>query len=99
MSEILRILSEDAKATPAQIATLLGRSEEDVAREIKDLEDKLARVEIIDPTKLSGSRVRFGATVSLSNVETSETSTFARCGWPWSSMMQEGKGFTRSAFE
>ena len=39
MSEILGILSENAKATPAEIATLLGRSVEDVAREIKELED------------------------------------------------------------
>ena len=39
MSEILEILSENARATPAEIATLLGLSEEDVAREIKGLED------------------------------------------------------------
>lgn len=39
MSEILGILSENAKATPAEIATMLGRSVEDVAREIKGLED------------------------------------------------------------
>lgn len=51
-----------------------------VEAQIKDLEDKLARVEIIDPTKLSGSKVRFGATVSLSNVETSEASTYQIVG-------------------
>ena len=51
-----------------------------VEAQIKDLEDKLARVEIIDPAKLSGSKVRFGATVSLSNVETSETSTYQIVG-------------------
>ena len=51
-----------------------------VEAQIKDLEDKLARVEIIDPTKLSGSKVRFGATVSLSNVETSESSTYQIVG-------------------
>ena len=39
---------------------------------IKDIEDKLARMEVIDPSKLSGSRVRFGATVKLFNVETEE---------------------------
>ena len=39
MNEILEILSENAKATPSEIAALLGRSEEDVAREIKELED------------------------------------------------------------
>ena len=51
-----------------------------VEAQIKDLEDKLARVEIIDPAKLSGSKVRFGATVSLSNVETSESSTYQIVG-------------------
>jgi transcription elongation factor GreA len=51
-----------------------------VEAQIKDLEDKLARVEIIDPVKLSGSKVRFGATVSLSNVETSEASTYQIVG-------------------
>lgn len=34
---------------------------------IKDLESKLALAEIIDPSKLSGSRVAFGATVTISN--------------------------------
>ena len=51
-----------------------------VEAQIKDLDDKLARVEIIDPAKLSGSKVRFGATVSLSDVETSETSTYQIVG-------------------
>jgi DNA-binding Lrp family transcriptional regulator len=39
MNEILEILSEDAKATPSEIAALLGRSKEDIAREISELED------------------------------------------------------------
>jgi transcription elongation factor GreA len=39
---------------------------------IKDLEDKLSRAEIIDPTKLSGTKVAFGARVKLSNIETEE---------------------------
>ena len=39
MNEILEILSENAKATATEIAALLGRSETDVAREIKELED------------------------------------------------------------
>lgn len=32
---------------------------------IKDLEDKLSRAEVIDPASLSGSRVAFGATVTV----------------------------------
>jgi transcription elongation factor GreA len=43
-----------------------------VEAQIKDIEDKLARAEVIDPTKLSGDRVRFGATVNLTNLDTDE---------------------------
>ena len=39
---------------------------------IKDLEDKLARAEIIDPAKLAGEKVAFGATVKLLNSDTEE---------------------------
>lgn len=39
---------------------------------IKELEAKLALAEVIDPAKLSGSKVAFGATVKLSNTETEE---------------------------
>ena len=39
MNEILEILSENAKATPAEIAALLGRPEAAVASEIQELED------------------------------------------------------------
>lgn len=51
-----------------------------VEAQIKDLEDKLSRSEVIDPARLSGSRVRFGATVSLSNIETDEKSTYQIVG-------------------
>ena len=43
-----------------------------VEARIKDLEDKLARAEIIDPTKLNGDKVRVGATVSLTTLDTDE---------------------------
>ncbi|MBK6691158.1 MAG: transcription elongation factor GreA [Myxococcales bacterium] len=39
---------------------------------VKDLENKLALAEIIDPSKLSGSRVAFGAHVRLMNNQTEE---------------------------
>ena len=39
---------------------------------VKDLEAKLGLAEVIDPTKLSGSRVAFGARVKLSNTQTEE---------------------------
>src|SRR6476469_4142270 len=47
---------------------------------IKDLEDKLSRAEVIDPTKLHGSKVAFGATVKLSNIETEEESVYRLVG-------------------
>ena len=39
---------------------------------IKEIEDKLARAEVIDPSKLQGSKVAFGATVKLLNADTDE---------------------------
>lgn len=51
-----------------------------VEAQIKDLEDKLARSEVIDPARLSGTRIRFGATVTLSNIDTSETVTYQIVG-------------------
>lgn len=51
-----------------------------VEARIKDIEDKLARAEIIDPTKLSGDRVRFGATVTLTNLDTDEEQAFQIVG-------------------
>jgi transcription elongation factor GreA len=47
---------------------------------IKDMEDKLSRCEIIDPTKLNGDKVRFGATVTLMNLDTDEQSTYQIVG-------------------
>lgn len=51
-----------------------------VEAQIKDLEDKLSRCEVIDPARLSGTRIRFGATVSLSNVDTDEKATYQIVG-------------------
>ncbi len=39
---------------------------------ILELEDKIARAEVIDVSKLSGNTVKFGATVTLINEETEE---------------------------
>ena len=51
-----------------------------VEAQIKDMEDKLARSEVIDPSKLSGDRIRFGATISLANTETDERVTYQIVG-------------------
>jgi transcription elongation factor GreA len=47
---------------------------------IKDLESKLSRAEVIDPTKLKGDRVMLGATVTLVDVDTDKTTTYALVG-------------------
>ncbi|SRR5579862_1215533 len=39
---------------------------------VMELEDKIARAEVIDVSKLSGKAVKFGATVSLEDEETEE---------------------------
>ena len=39
---------------------------------VKDIENKLARAEVIDITKLEGSKVAFGARIKLSNTQTEE---------------------------
>jgi transcription elongation factor GreA len=51
-----------------------------VEAKIKDYEDKLSRAEIIDPSKLSGSKVQFGATVGLLNLDTEEEVTYRIVG-------------------
>jgi transcription elongation factor GreA len=47
---------------------------------LMELEDKVARAEVIDTSKLSGSVVKFGATVTLSDEETDEEQTFVIVG-------------------
>ena len=51
-----------------------------VEARIKDIEDKLSRAEVIDPSKLSGDKVRFGAVVLLTNLDTDEESTYQIVG-------------------
>ncbi len=47
---------------------------------ILELEDKLARAQVIDPSALSGDAVRFGATVLVVDVETSEEIEYTLVG-------------------
>ena len=49
---------------------------------IADLEDKLARAEVIDVAKLSGDVVRFGATVTLTDEDNDETKVWQIVGEP-----------------
>jgi len=47
---------------------------------VMELEDKISRAEVIDVSKLSGSLVKFGATVTLADEETDEEQTFRIVG-------------------
>src|SRR5579871_6458708 len=47
---------------------------------VMELEDKIARAEIIDVSKLSGSIVKFGATVTLADEETDEETVYQIVG-------------------
>ena len=51
-----------------------------VAAQLRQLEDKLARAEVIDPGRLSGPRVIFSATVTLEDLKTSEELRFQIVG-------------------
>lgn len=45
-----------------------------------ELEDKIARAEVIDPSKLTGKTVKFGATVQLLDDDTEEKLTYQIVG-------------------
>ena len=59
-------LSENAEYHAAKEAQGLNEAR------VADLEDKIARAEIIDPSKMSGSTVKFGATVTLEDDDSGE---------------------------
>jgi transcription elongation factor GreA len=47
---------------------------------LRDIEDKIARAEVIDVGKLSGSLIKFGARVTLADGDTDEEQTFQIVG-------------------
>ena len=49
---------------------------------IAELEDKLARAEVIDVSKLSGDTIKFGATVTLIDEDTGEKKVWQLVGEP-----------------
>lgn len=78
----------EAISTAREYGDLSENAEYHAAREkqsfiegrIIDLEDKIARAEIIDPTNLSGDTVKFGATVKILDDETEEESIYRIVG-------------------
>jgi transcription elongation factor GreA len=47
---------------------------------MKEIEDKLARAEVIDPTNMTGDRVVFGAIVSITNLDDDQQATYQLVG-------------------
>ena len=48
--------------------------------QIADIEDKMARAQVIDVSKLSGDQVKFGATVSVIDEDTEESARYQIVG-------------------
>ena len=92
--ELLNLKSVERPAIIIQVATarehgdLSENAEYHAAREkhsfiegrIKELEDKVARAEVIDPSTVSGTHVAFGARVKLTNVDTEEVVSYRILG-------------------
>lgn len=51
-----------------------------IEAKIRELEAKLTLAEVIDPTRLSGTRVKFGATVTIEDSESGETQRYVIVG-------------------
>ena len=57
---------------------------------VGEIEDKLARADVIDVSKLSGDTVKFGATVTIVDEETEEKITYQLVG-EWEADVKEGR--------
>jgi transcription elongation factor GreA len=69
-------LSENAEYHAAKEAQSLNEGR------ILELESLISRAEVIDVSKLSGSRIKFGATVKLLDEDTEEEKTYQIVGEP-----------------
>lgn len=93
-AELKKLKSEDRPAVIEAISAarehgdLSENAEYHSAREkqsfiegrIADLEDKMARAEIIDPKKIAGDTVKFGATIHVVDEDTEEELTYQIVG-------------------
>ena len=77
-------LSENADYSAAKEA------QSHIAREMREIEDKLARAQIIDPASLDHDKVAFGATVKLLEIEADAEMTYQIVGVDESNI-QSGK--------
>ena len=70
---------ESNPAESPELQSAFGAQEANESR-IAELSDMLARAEVIDPSKLSGTTVRFGAIVTLVDGDTGEKRAFQIVG-------------------
>jgi transcription elongation factor GreA len=79
---IQQAIADDANLVEnAEFQAAQAEQELNEAR-IAELEDKLARAEIVDVSKLSGDTIKFGATVMLIDEDTGERRTWQIVGEP-----------------
>jgi transcription elongation factor GreA len=92
--ELLRLKQEDRTRISEEIlkarelGDLTENAEYHAAKEkqgiiearIRDLEDKLSRAQVIDPAKLKGNRVVFGATVEIQDLDSGDAFTYQIVG-------------------
>jgi transcription elongation factor GreA len=60
-----------------------------VEARIRELEDKIARAEVIDPSSFSGEKIKFGARVTLEDVDSGKTVEYRIVG-PDEASMEKG---------
>ncbi|MBI4042715.1 MAG: transcription elongation factor GreA [Deltaproteobacteria bacterium] len=60
-----------------------------VEARIRDLEDKLVRAEVIDPSKIDGTTVKFGARVKLQDIESGNAVEYHIVG-PYEADLENG---------
>ncbi|MCB0418442.1 MAG: transcription elongation factor GreA [Bdellovibrionaceae bacterium] len=93
-AELKKLKSNDRPNVIKEIATarahgdLSENAEYDAAKEkqafiegrIQEIEDKLARAEVIDPKDIQSDQIKFGATVELMDLESEEQKTYQLVG-------------------
>jgi transcription elongation factor GreA len=80
VERVQQAIADDSNlAENAEYHAIIAEQDLNEAR-VADLEDKLARAEVIDVAKMSGDVVRFGATVTLTDEDSEETKTWQIVG-------------------